>query len=200
MELRVLQSFTENLVTAIKGSINAINGQCHGKGLISEETHSHILHSPDTNGDKARYLLEAVTNCVKNDPSCFETFMDILDKELPDRGKKILSDIKQDLKERMEHSEVMHCTDNVKQGKKGSNHTVPRVEDVHKHHKSVSNGHTPLTVARKSASKSGDKAADAKSCSKVPPAEEGGFSRLNLVEVCQLICVLNLHHLGDYKP
>ena len=174
MELQVLQSSTENLITAVKGSINAINGQCHGKGLISEETHGHILHSQGTNGDKARYLLEAVTNCVKTNPSCYNTFIEILDQELPDRGKKVLDDMKQDLKEKQERRKVMHCTDDVNQGKTG---TPLRVEDIDTHLKSVSNGHSLRTVTRKSDSKSGGEGTVTKRRSKVPQVQEGGVTQ-----------------------
>ena len=136
MELQVIQSYKPRLVTAVQDSINAIGDKCRASGLITEDTYSQsVLIVGKTNADKARCLLEAVTNCIKLNPSCYEIFMKILAEELPDGSKKILDDMNEDMKasERKLDTEFAECTDDTiskSMNKKQVSNTRPVIIEV----------------------------------------------------------------------
>lgn len=132
MELQILQSYTAKLVIAVGGSINTVSDKCHSRGLICEDTYSHVLHCGETDEIKARYLLKAVKNAIKNDLSFYETFIKILNEELPASSKKVLDDMKKDLEEEKERRKVTECTDDYKRAKKGGTSTPLRVVEVRK--------------------------------------------------------------------
>lgn len=89
LHVQVIQSFKPQLIIAVQDSIDVIGDKCQARSLITEDTYSRsVLITGKTDADKARCLLKAVTNCIKTNSSCYETFINILTEELPDGSKK----------------------------------------------------------------------------------------------------------------
>ena len=83
MDFKVIKSFLPELVTAVSGCVQSVSDQCMAKGLIATSVYNKILESGETSKDKARILIQAVSNSTDTDERCFELFMNILEQELP---------------------------------------------------------------------------------------------------------------------
>ena len=83
MPAEVITSFLPDLVTAVSDYVQSVSDQCLASGLITPSIYDKILESRDINKDKARTLIQAVSNSTETDKRCFELFMNILEQELP---------------------------------------------------------------------------------------------------------------------
>ena len=97
MELEVFQRFKPQLALAICDSILGVASQCHSKGLI-KDTYSEIVQLSLTTEVKAHRLLDAIEKCISTNCDHYNTFVDILNEELPDGCKKPLSEMDEGLK------------------------------------------------------------------------------------------------------
>ena len=97
MELDVFQRFKPQLALAICDSILGVASQCHSKGLI-KDTYSEIVQLSLTTEVKAHRLLDAIEKCISTNCDHYNTFVDILNEELPDGCKKPLSEMDEGLK------------------------------------------------------------------------------------------------------
>ena len=95
MEAEVITSLLPDLVTAISDCVQPVSDQCLAKGLIPESVYKRVLESGGTSEDKARTLILAVKKSTETDNACFESFLKILDQQLPYGVKdSLLSTIK----------------------------------------------------------------------------------------------------------
>ena len=83
MAAKVITSFLPDLVTAVSDCVQSVSDQCLAKGLIPDAVYKRVLESGATSEDKARTLVLAVKKSTETDESCFELFMNALEKELP---------------------------------------------------------------------------------------------------------------------
>ena len=99
-EIRVIQKFTPQLVSAVSSCVQAVSDQCLAKGLITEASYKWLLESTNTGSeDKARILLQGRKDSIKTDRICFEIFMSVLKETLPPASSvKLLSDIEDERK------------------------------------------------------------------------------------------------------
>lgn len=94
-EFLIVQTFFDELITAIQDNVQPVSDKCQSCGLIGEETYSHILSMAlPTDAKKARFLLNTIKNTVKLDSHCYYTFIGILREKLPPLStKKLLADM-----------------------------------------------------------------------------------------------------------
>ena len=83
MAAEVITGFLPDLVTAVSGCVQSVSDQCRASGLITPSVYDKILESGDTSKDKARILIQAVSNSTETDEICFELFINILEQKLP---------------------------------------------------------------------------------------------------------------------
>ena len=83
MAAEVITNFLPDLVTAVSDCVQSVSDQCRASGLITPTVYDKILESRETSKDKARILIQAVSNSTETDERCFELFINILEQELP---------------------------------------------------------------------------------------------------------------------
>ena len=83
MEVRVIRRFFPELISAVGSCVQNISDYCFSRSLIGETKRKEVLESAGTDDDKARILILAVLATVERNPTCFQTFIDILENTLP---------------------------------------------------------------------------------------------------------------------
>lgn len=66
------------LITAVQHCITRFTAECLSKGLISEDVEGFTLTTNRTDSEKATKLMRSVRDGIKNDPSRFNTFINVL--------------------------------------------------------------------------------------------------------------------------
>ena len=100
MEAEVIKSFLPDLVTGISDCVQPVSDQCLAKGLVPDSVYKRVLESGGTSEDKARTLILSVKKSTETDCRCLETFLNILEEQLPFRiREKLLLDIRKEANE-----------------------------------------------------------------------------------------------------
>ena len=95
MEAKAIQQFFPQLASAIGICVQSVSDHCFSKGLIEETTQKKVLELAGTDTEKARILMLAVRDSVTRNPTCFNIFMNILEKILPGVDCSLLKTIKE---------------------------------------------------------------------------------------------------------
>ena len=98
-EVRVIQIFTPELVSALRASVDNASDMCLAEGIIPGSLHGKLLEC--TSGDdKVRKLLQCTRSSINVDKRCYKLFLPILESTVPSAIKKtLLSAIKEKYKE-----------------------------------------------------------------------------------------------------
>lgn len=70
-------SCTNILITAIQHCIPRFTAECLSRGLISEDVEG-FMQTDRTDSEKASKLVKNIRDGIKNDPSRYDTFIDVL--------------------------------------------------------------------------------------------------------------------------
>ena len=92
MEAKVIQKLFPKLISAISTCAQNVSDHCFSESLIEETTWKKVLESAGT--DKARILISAVRETVDRNPTCFNVFVNILEKTLPSIDDPLLKAMK----------------------------------------------------------------------------------------------------------
>ena len=71
MAAKILQKFTQTIVTAFCDHIQPLLDQFLAKGLITDEVYQRILESNSESKAKARSMLSAIKGVIEIDDGCF---------------------------------------------------------------------------------------------------------------------------------
>ena len=92
MEAKVIQKFFPTLISAIGTCVQNVSDHCFSESLIEETTWKKVLESAGT--DKARILMSAVRDTVDRNPTCFNVFVNVMEKTLPSIDDPLLKAMK----------------------------------------------------------------------------------------------------------
>ena len=95
-EVRVIQLFTPDLVSALKSIVDNASDLCLSKGIILGSTHGRLLEpTSGTSEERVRKLLHVVRSNINVDRKCYKIFLSVLRATVPPAIRdKLLSDIK----------------------------------------------------------------------------------------------------------
>ena len=78
MAAQIITEYTQSLVGAFSECVLTVADYCLAKELITDDLYKEVLHSSDSNDDKARILLNAIKDAIAMKNDCFDTFIEIL--------------------------------------------------------------------------------------------------------------------------
>ena len=94
MEAKVIQQFFPKLISAVGACVQNVSDHCFSESMIEETTQRKVLESAGTDADKARILMCAVRDTVARNSTCFNVFMNVLEKVLPRVDDSLLKAMK----------------------------------------------------------------------------------------------------------
>ena len=80
-ELRSIVRLNRAIVTALSNDPLGVADDLLERELIASEVHSRVLHYNGTPYEKASFLVEAMRNTIKTDPSKFSVFLEVLSEQ-----------------------------------------------------------------------------------------------------------------------
>jgi hypothetical protein len=123
-EIRVIQKYTPELISAICTCLPEVSDECLRGGLITVSKYRQLV---DTNvgGDKATMLLQAIKDTIAADKRCFEIFLDTLSMKMPPGlSRSLISSIKEEHKELVSMSSAVLDPMSVMQQKPESDNSL----------------------------------------------------------------------------
>ena len=81
-EVRVVQLFTPELVSALRASVDNASDLCLSKGIIPESLHRRLLECTNSE-EKVRKLLQSIRSSINVDKRCYKIFLSILKSTVP---------------------------------------------------------------------------------------------------------------------
>ena len=97
-EIRAIQKYTPELISAISTCLQEVSDQCSAKGLISESKQKRLHEATNMcSEDKVRMLLQSIKDNTAIDERCFEIFLATLSNEMPHAiSRSLISSIKEE--------------------------------------------------------------------------------------------------------